>query len=84
MKNKNQLLTWDQLFSFYYKTETNSASSTHAQKEKKSFYCYRRSREVILLLCSTLVRAHLEHCVQLGTPTIRRTWTCWPRGGLRG
>ncbi|PKU44785.1 hypothetical protein llap_4926 [Limosa lapponica baueri] len=32
-----------------------------------------RSREIILHLCSALLRPHLEYCVQSGPPSSRRT-----------
>ena len=32
----------------------------------------RRSREVILSLCSVLVRSHMEYCIQLWSPQYRR------------
>ncbi|GAB0184055.1 cAMP-dependent protein kinase inhibitor alpha [Grus japonensis] len=47
-----------------------------AQKANRVLGCIKRgmtsrSREVILLLCSTLVRPHLEYCVQLWGPQYR-------------
>ncbi|GAB0190934.1 cAMP-dependent protein kinase inhibitor alpha [Grus japonensis] len=35
-----------------------------------------RSREGILLLCSTLMRPHWSTASSSGVPNIRRTWTC--------
>jgi len=44
-----------------------------AQKANRTLGCRKRSvasrsREVILPLCSTLVRTHLENCIQFGGP----------------
>ena len=48
-----------------------------AQKANPMLGCIKRSvasraREVILPLCSVLVRPHLEYCIQMGSPQYRR------------
>ncbi|OWK58388.1 N-acetyllactosaminide beta-1,6-N-acetylglucosaminyl-transferase [Lonchura striata] len=61
-----------------------------AQKAKCVLGCIQSSvasrlGEVILPLCPALVRPHLQCCMQLWAPNMRKTWTCWSkaRGGLQ-
>lgn len=67
-------------------------SQQHAltsQRSNHSLGCIKKSvagrlREVILPMYSTLMRPHLEYCVQLwssgSAPSVRKTWTCWRAG----
>jgi len=45
-----------------------------------------RLKEVILPLCSTLVRPHLEYCIQIWSPQYRRDvdLRCGPGSGRLG
>ena len=61
----------------YSKLNVSQQCALTAQKANCILGCIKRSmasrvREVILPLCSVLVRPHLEFCIQMGSPQYRR------------
>ena len=59
------------------KLDTSKKCAPSAQKVNHTPGCIKRSvasrvREVILSICSALVRPHLEYCVQMWSPQYRR------------
>ena len=59
------------------KLDTSKKCAPSAQKVNHTLGCNKRSvasrvREVILPLCSVLVRPHLKYCIQMGSPQYRR------------
>jgi len=69
------------------KLNMNQHCALATQKANRILGCIKRSvasrlREGILPLCSALLTPHLESCIQLWSPSTRRTWACW--SGSRG
>ena len=59
------------------KLDTSKKCAPSAQKVNHTLGCNKRSvasrvREVILSICSALVRPHLEYCIQMWSPRYRR------------
>jgi len=59
------------------KPDLSQQGDLTAQKANHVLGCIQRSaasraREVVLPLCSVLVRPHLEYCIQMGSPQYRR------------
>ena len=59
------------------KLDTSKKCAPSAQKVNHTLGCIKRSvasrvREVILSICSALVRPHLEYCIQMWSPQYRR------------
>ena len=55
-----------------------------ARKASSILGCIRRGvasrmSEVIVPLCTTLMRPHLEYCIQVWDPNTRITWSPWSR-----
>ena len=64
------------------KLDTSKKCAPSAQKVNHTLGCIKRSvasrvREVILSICSALVRPHLEYCIQMWSPQYRRDVDCW-------